>query len=97
MPNAKQVLKLGTAVKIQTTLDENNPTSVTIEIEDPYETVKVNYAAMTQVAPNVYQYVWQSDTTNDENGEYQVTIKATYGGYTSIEQVFFILEDIDEI
>jgi len=94
---AQVVLKLGTAVKIQTVLDQNNPTSVTILIEDQYGNIKVNYLAMSQVAPNVYQYVWQSTETNDTDspGEYVVTIKAVKDGYTSVEQTDFELEDID--
>lgn len=91
---SKITLKLGTAVKIQTVLSENNPDGVTIEIEDPNETVKINYVAMTKVADNVYQYIYQSATTDDA-GEYKITIKAVYGSYTSIEQSWFILEDID--
>jgi hypothetical protein len=86
--------KITTAVKIQTVLDAANPTSVTIEIEDGGEIVKVNYATMSQVASKVYQYVWQSVSTDDE-GQYKVTIKAVYGSYTSTAQAFFVMEDID--
>jgi hypothetical protein len=91
---SKITLKLGTAVKIQTVLSQNDPDGVTIEIEDPSEKVKIDYVAMTKVAPNVYQYIYQS-SANDDDGEYKITIKATYGSYTSIEQNYFILEDID--
>lgn len=91
---AKIVLKVTGAVKIQVVLDQNNPDSVTIEIEDPSEVVKVNYASMTQIAPNVYQYVWQS-TSSDDDGDYKITIVATYGNYKSVEQSYFTLEDID--
>ena len=87
-------LKLGTAIKIQTVLSQNDPDSVKIEIEDPYEAVKIDYVAMTKIASNVYQYIYQSATT-DEAGEYKITIKAIYGAYTSIDQNWFILEDID--
>ena len=68
--------------------------SVTIEIEDPTDTVKVNYLPMIQLSPTVYQYIWQSVST-DEDGEYKVTIKAVWGSYTSTEQTTFIMEDID--
>lgn len=93
-PQSKITLKLGTAVKIQTLLSQINPDIVTIEIEDPSEKVKIDYVAMSKVADNVYQYIYQS-STSDDDGEYKITIKAVYGSYTSIEQNWFILEDID--
>jgi hypothetical protein len=94
MPQSIISLKVGTAVKIQTVLDVANPDTVTIEIEDPSEAVKVNYVAMTKVTPTVYQYIWQGSSTDDD-GIYKVTIKATYGSYTSIELSYFKLECID--
>jgi hypothetical protein len=93
-PKSRITLKLGTAVKIQTVLSLNNPDIVTIEIEDPSEKVKLDYVNMTKIADNVYQYIYQS-STNDYDGEYKITIKAKYGDYTSIDQNYFILEDID--
>lgn len=92
----KLTFKLGTAVRIQANLDTNNPTSVNITIEDPYDTIKVNRVAMTQVASNVYEYVWQSNEDTDNDGNYLVTIRVISGSYTSIEQTSFALEDIDK-
>jgi hypothetical protein len=86
--------KITSAVKIQTKLDRPNPDVVTIEIEDPSDIVKVNYVPMTQVSPDVYEYVFQSIATDDD-GNYQVTIKATYGAYTATEQSYFTMLDID--
>jgi hypothetical protein len=83
-----------TAVKIQTRLDRDNPDNVTIEIEDPSDIVKVDYVAMTQVAANIYEYVYQS-VSSDTDGLYKVTIKAVYGSYTATEQTTFTLVDID--
>ena len=93
-PQSRITLKIGTAVKIQTLLSQINPDNVTIEIEDPSSNVKVDYVNMDKIADNVYQYVYQS-STSDDGGEYKITIKAKYGSYTSIEQNWFTLEDID--
>ena len=90
----KIVMKVGSAVKIQTVLDRANPDSVTIEIEDPSETVKVNYLAMSAETDKIYYYIWQSASTDDD-GDYKVTIVATYGSYISKEQSWFTMEDID--
>ena len=97
MPQPKIALKQGTAVKIQTVLDQDDPDSVLIQIEDPYETIKVAFVQMSKVAPNVFSYTWQTTSTSDTDsaGTYRVTIKATYGQYTSVDQTFFELEDID--
>lgn len=88
------VLKLGTAIKIQTILDQNTPDSVKITIEDSSNNLKVNQANMTSVATNIYQYIWQSSLSTDQEGDYYVTIKATYGSYTSAEESVFTLEKL---
>lgn len=90
-----KTFKITTAVTIQVKLDRDNPDSVTIEIEDPSDIVKVNYLAMTKLADNIYQYIWQSVET-DQDGQYQITIKAKYGNYTSTEQDWFELVKIDD-
>jgi len=90
MSNGKPTFRLGTAVEITTILSRNNPASVVITIEDPFETAKITDVAMTAGGVNIYTYVWQSATTDSE-GVYSVTIKATYGAYTALSKSDFEL------
>jgi len=83
---------LGTAIKITTILSVSNPTSVKITIEDSSDAVKADAVSMTGDTPNVFSYIYQSAETDSE-GEYEATIKATYGPYTAISKQTFILEE----
>ena len=94
MGNPMPSFTLGTAVKITIMVSIENPTPVKIKITDPSSSIKVNEASMTQDAPTVFYYVYQSATT-DLDGEYIATITASYGSYTTLKQEKFILEDIE--
>jgi len=80
----------GTAIKFTVSLNIETATSVTITIDDPAETTKVSNATMTKDADGIYSYVYQTDENNDE-GQWIATIKVTYGGYTSVDQILFNL------
>ena len=90
--NAKQTYRLGTAIKLTAIVSDNIPTGVTIKIEDPGDLVEVDSVAMTKDSDYVYTYIYQSLETDSE-GEYTVTIKASYGGYTSLAKSSFSLEE----
>lgn len=53
--------------------------AVTISIEDPSDTLKVDNVAMTSLTTNIYQYLYQTAMTDDD-GEWTFTVKATSGG-----------------
>lgn len=86
---------LGTTIKITTVLTVDTVTTATITIEDPSNVDEVTNANMTKNADGVYSYIWQ--TTDDNNdGDYKITIKVTYAGYTSISQDKISLVDPDD-
>jgi len=88
--NAKQTFLLGTAVKISTFLNVENPTSAKIKIVDAGNVLQVDNADMTQDSPDIYSYIYQSESTDTE-GECVVTISITSGGYTTVAQDTFTL------
>jgi predicted component of type VI protein secretion system len=90
MSTSKPTFCLGTAVEITTVLSRNNPNSVTISIEDSSEVVKITDVAMNAGGLNIYTFVWQS-ATSDMEGDYEVTIKATYGSYVALSKASFEL------
>ncbi len=92
----EEVLKLGTLVKTQVILEDDNPTNVKITIKDPSASEKISSVVMTKKAPNVFQHVWQSSKNSDAEGAYHVIIDATYADGTSREDAYFTLEDIDD-
>jgi len=86
--------EIGTAVKITTVLSLPNPTSVSITIKDSSNQTMANAQAMTPDTTEVYSYIYQSNTT-DNDGEYLVIIDAVFGGYTSRAVTKFTLVDND--
>jgi LEA14-like dessication related protein len=90
--NAEKIFTLGTAIKITTILSLNNPNSVKITIKDDSGVVKTNEVSMTGDTPNVFSYIYQS-LEEDSEGEYEVTIKATYGSYVALSKQYFTLEE----
>lgn len=90
---AKQKFLLGTAVKITTMLDIANPTSVSIKVADSADVVKQAYTIMTKDTDTVYSYIYQSNS-NDNEGDYVITISVVSGAYTAISQEYveFILQ-----
>lgn len=81
----------GTAIRITVIISVATATSALITIDDPSEIEKVTNATMTKDADKVYSYIWQSTKDTDDDGDYIVTIKITYGGYTSVTQDKFSL------
>ena len=57
-----------------------------ITIDDSAEVEKVTAATMTKEADKVYSYIYQSDATNDDDGNYVITIEAVLGNYTVVTQ-----------
>lgn len=87
---------LGGNIKI-TAIFNTAPTSVTITIEDPTGTDVVNDVNMTQEsgANRVWTYTYQSAQA-DQEGDYEVYIKAVLGSNTSFETLKFNLDDADD-
>ena len=88
--NAKKIFRLGTAVKITTSLSIKTPSSVTITIEDPTDSPKITDVNMAKEADYIYSYIYQSAST-DQDGDYVITIKAVSSGYTALTQDIFTL------
>ena len=75
---------LGTAVKLTAILEEDLPSVGTVkaDVYDSAGTQVVENASTTEIAGNVFEYVYQS-TDNDIDGCYRVVFSVTVGGYTS--------------
>jgi hypothetical protein len=88
-------LYLGSTVSITVVLDEDVVSGdiVKIKIEDPALTVKVNLVSMTELTNNVFQYLYQSAST-DIDGEYIITIEATLSSKIVIDQKLFELVEL---
>jgi len=94
--SAKKEFIKGTAVKITAVFDEA-PDSVTITIENPFGTDKVDDESMTATTSTVYTYIWQTeDSSSYEEGWHDAIIKAVKGDYTSINYETFKIVDITE-
>lgn len=74
-------LVLGSTIVITAVLeyDTTDSDTVKISIEDPNDTLKINEASMTKLSSTVYQYLYQSSITNDDDGVWTATIKASSG------------------
>lgn len=74
----------GTVVRI--TMVISKPTATcTITIVDETEIPKIDNIVMTKAADYVYVYNYQS-IPSDIEGEWTVTLKATYESYTAVTQ-----------
>ena len=75
---------LGTAVKLTAILEDDLPSGgeVTVTIYDSAETKVIDEATTTELAANVFEYIFQS-TDNDIAGCYRVIFTATVGNYKS--------------
>lgn len=81
---------LGSAIFIEAIININTATTATITIKDSENNTKVNAANMTKATDKVYNYTYQSLST-DAEGEYIVTLSFTYNSYTSVFQEKFTL------
>ena len=88
---------LGTAVKLTAILEEDLPEGgeVTATIYDSRNTLVVEDAATTEIADNVFEYIYQS-TDNDIDGCYRVIFKVVVGDYTSMSTQTFKFLDVME-
>ena len=86
---------LGSAVKLTAILEEDLPAGgvVTASVYDSQETLSVTDAATTEIADNVFEYIYQS-TDNDIAGAYRVVFKVVVGAYTSKSTQTFKFEDV---
>jgi len=92
---------LGTTVDIETILSDelSSADTITVQIEDSWDRIKIQDAAMTEVTPSVYNYLWQSTAggVTDEAGIYTAFITVTTNGQIYIDSTEFeminILED----
>jgi hypothetical protein len=82
--------KLGTAVKIQTVINQEDPDSVKVTIIDSAGTTKVDDVAMTEEDSTTFYYLFQS-SSSDVEGRYYVTTKVTEGDYTGLAKTTFEL------
>ncbi len=86
---------LGSAVKLTAILEDDLPSggTITATIYDSQGTLAVDDAAVTEIADNVFQYIYQS-TDNDIDGNYRVIFKITVGDYVSMSTQTFKFEDV---
>jgi len=82
----------GTAIKITMIISEITATC-TISIDDPMAAVLVDDVGMTKEADYVYSYVYQTTANHFGEGDWVVTLKATYDGITMLTQDRFSLLD----
>ena len=90
-----QTYVLGTAVKLTAILEEDLPSGgvVTASIYDSQDTLGVTDAETTEIADNVFEYIYQS-TDNDIAGCYRVVFKVVVGEYISKSTQTFKFEDV---
>ena len=88
---------LGTALRLTAILEEDLPSGgiVTASVYDSRDSLVVEDADTTEVADNVFEYIYQS-TDNDIDGTYRVIFKATVGNYTTISYQTFTFLDVQE-
>ena len=86
---------LGSAVKLTAILEDDLPVGgvVTASIYDSRDTLTVTAAATTEIANNVFEYIYQS-TDNDIAGSYRVVFKVVVGVYTSMSTQTFKFQDV---
>ena len=86
---------LGSAVKLTAILEDDLPDGgiVTATIYDSQDTLSVEDATTTEVADNVFEYIYQS-TDNDIDGCYRVIFKVVVGDYTSMSTQTFKFQDV---
>jgi len=89
-----ETFKLGTVIKITTTISSEgaDPDSVKITIEDEAGTKKVDDKAMTKTDSTHYYYIYQS-SASDTEGRHYVTTSVKKGDYTGLSKTTFALRD----
>lgn len=87
----------GDTIKV-TALLSNSPDSVKIWFLNPTDKKTVENKDMTIVSgtTKVYEYFWQSDPDDHDDGTWTIVIKPTKGNYTSrYEKTFELLDAKD--
>ena len=91
---------LGTTVDIQSILSDElaSADTITIQIEDAFDRIKVEDVAMTEVTPSVYNYLWQSTVggITDEAGIYTAFVSVTIDGKVYVDSTTFEMVDTME-
>ena len=81
---------LGTSVKF-TSIVSVIPESIVITVKDSDRNTIIDKAAMSQQSDNLYQYIFQSNTTMTA-GDFVAVIEAVSLGNTSVVQIEFTME-----
>ena len=76
----------GDAIKIQAVLNIDTADSVTLKVVDPCLAKKVDWTTVSKKVNGVYEYIFQSHESGWMEGDYIVTIKVNYNGYTDVIQ-----------
>jgi len=86
---------LGTALRLTAILEDDLPSGgvVTASVYDSRDSIVVEDADTTEIADNVFEYIYQS-TDNDIDGVYRVVFKATVGNYDSLSTQTFTFLDV---
>ena len=80
----------GSAIRISAVLSVDSATC-SVTVKDEASRAKITDASMTKIADKVYEYIFQSSTT-DEEGEYNAIAKIVTASGTSYEKIQFTLE-----
>ena len=84
---------LGTTVDIETILSDSlaSADTISIQIEDSWDRIKVEDQVMTEITPSVYNYLWQSTVggITDEAGIYTAFVSVTVNGKTYVDSTKF--------
>jgi len=87
-----QQLIVGSSIEIVAMLSDDKPQSITITIEDGGLVKKVTSVNMSRVNSRVYNYIFQSVST-DNYGTYTAKITLSDGTYTTYREITFDLID----
>ena len=82
---------VGSAIKISAVISIDSATC-TCTVKNESGQAKVTDASMTKIADKVYEYIFQSATT-DDFGDYTAVVKIVSASGTSYEKIEFTLEE----
>ena len=91
---------LGSTVDIQTILSDEleSADTISIQIEDSWDRIKIEDVSMTEITPSVYNYLWQSTAggITDEAGIYTAFISVTIDSQIYVDSTIFEMVNIME-
>jgi hypothetical protein len=76
----------GDVIKMQLILNIDTADSVTIKVVDPCLAKRVDWESLTKQVDGVYEYYFQSHESGWMEGDYIITVKVNYNGYTDVIQ-----------